>query len=58
MNNSIVEGILEIPQVRIGLLNFAISVLDKTKDFLKFPISSQSRFSRLLLCFGSHRLPI
>ena len=34
MNNSIVEGILEIPQVRIGLLNFAISVLDKTKDFL------------------------
>lgn len=34
MNNSIVKGILEIPQVRIGLIEFAISVLDKTKDFL------------------------
>ena len=34
MNNSIVEGILEIPEVRIGLIDFAIRILDKTKDFL------------------------
>lgn len=34
MNNSIVEGILAIPEVRIGLIDFAIRILDKTKDFL------------------------
>lgn len=34
MNNSIVKDILTIPQVRIGLIDFAISVLDKTKNFL------------------------
>lgn len=34
MNNSIVKDILKIPEVRIGLIDFAIRVLDKTKDFL------------------------
>lgn len=34
MNNSIVKGILEIPEVRISLIDFTIRVLDKTRDFL------------------------
>lgn len=34
MNNSIVKDILQIPEVRIGLLEFAIRALDLTKEFL------------------------
>ena len=34
MNNSVVKDILAIPEVRIGLIDFAIRVLDKTRDFL------------------------
>ena len=34
MNNGVAKDILAIPEVRIGLIEFAIRVLDKTRNFL------------------------